>query len=328
MVSDSPHPVTNASAQRVARGRPGLTPGALLYRLRRDIQRGLAATCADYFIRGQVWRWRNPHATDPAQEVPVHLLCGAEQADMAAWMIASWTRHTSRNWRYVVHDDGSLTDEIKVRFSALKIDLEIIDSPEADRQMAVHLATRPACAKYREHHPLARKIFDAPTLTKSPSRFILLDTDVLFFAPPNEMVAWVERRTDESCWFNADCAEASNVSTTEAHQRLGVALWPRVNSGICLLAKRAVDLDFCERVLRETSILSGHIWRVEQTLFALCASRARQGGLLPPAYEVSLGKHRAPQTIARHYVGAVRQRFWGEGVWQTRRSLLHRNHGV
>jgi hypothetical protein len=61
---------------------------------------------------------------------------------------------------------------------------------------------------------------------------------------------------------------------------------------------------------------------VEQTLFALCASRFGKGGLLPKTYEVSLNKHSAENCVARHYVGAVRERFFGEGLKRLREALL------
>jgi hypothetical protein len=61
---------------------------------------------------------------------------------------------------------------------------------------------------------------------------------------------------------------------------------------------------------------------VEQTLFALCASRFGKGGLLPKHYEVSLKRRAHPDAIARHYVGAVRDRFFGEGLKRLREELL------
>jgi hypothetical protein len=83
-----------------------------------------------------------------------------------------------------------------------------------------------------------------------------------------------------------------------------------------------VDFDFCDQALATTSILRGQIWRVEQTLFALCASRHGKGGLLPETYEVSLKRRGSPDAIARHYVGAVRDRFYAEGLKRLREQLL------
>jgi hypothetical protein len=83
-----------------------------------------------------------------------------------------------------------------------------------------------------------------------------------------------------------------------------------------------VDLDLCDRALAETTILRGAIGRVEQTLLALCASRYRKGGHLPPEYEVSQGKHASSDVVARHYIDAVRNRFYSEGLRQVAPVLL------
>jgi hypothetical protein len=176
------------------------------------------------------------------------------------------------------------------------------------------------CGDYRRKHPLALKLFDMAHFCDE-ERFLILDSDVLFFRHPREITEWA-KESDGSCWFNEDVAEGALITAQQARDRLGIALWERVNSGLCLLARKAVDLELCERALAETDILRGHIWRVEQTLLALCASRHGKGGLLPRTYEVSLGKHASSDCVARHYVGAVRDRFFAEGLARLREQLV------
>jgi hypothetical protein len=178
----------------------------------------------------------------------------------------------------------------------------------------------PFCLDYRALHPLALKIFDAAHFT-SGSKFLLFDSDVLFFDRPADILDWCANDAPE-CWFNEDVQEGSLVSAAEARSELGIKLWARVNSGLCLLHRPAIDYDFCDRALAETSISSGHVWRMEQTLFALCASKAARGGLLPKTYEVSLGNWSAAGAISRHYVGAVRDRFYSEGLDRLHTTLL------
>jgi hypothetical protein len=152
-------------------------------------------------------------------------------------------------------------------------------------------------------------------------RFIVLDSDVLFLNHPREIMDWVGSGTDE-CWFIAGNEEGSLLSEKDALDDLNVRLWPRVNSGLALITKEAVNFEFCDRVLGETSILKGDLKRVEQTLFALCASRHGKGGLLPKTYEVSPGKHAAEDCVARHYIGPVRDRFFSEGMKRLRPVLF------
>jgi hypothetical protein len=296
-----------------------ISPGRLWWLLRRDLTRGWSATFHDYRTKPRIADWTWPFWNQTPQTVPVHVLTGAKDYELCAWMLASWFHFTEETWRIFIHDDGTLPEAARELFRKLFGNARIIPRDEADTRMDKVLAPYPFCHDYRNKHPLALKIFDFATYTDS-DRFIALDSDVLFFNYPREIMEWVATKKAE-CWFNEDVAEGSLITPDNARADLGVKLWRKVNSGLCLINKPAIDLEFCERALGETSILKGHIWRIEQTLFALCASRGK-GGLLPPTYEVSLGKNAAPGAVARHYVGAVRDRFYGEGLKRLRGVLL------
>jgi len=301
-----------------------MSPGRFWYLLRRDLQRGGAAAYHDYQTLPRIEEWSWHYWGEAPHTVPVHVLTGAQDWRLAAWMLASWFRATEIAWPVVIHDDGTLPAEAREMFARLFAPLRIVSRAEADGLMALRLKPFPFCEEYRRAHPLALKIFDMAQFV-SGDRFLIVDSDVLFFSDAPEIRAWADAATDE-CWFNEDVGEGALLTGAEAREELGVKLWSRVNSGLCLISKDALDLDFCDRALAQTSILKGHIWRVEQTLFALCASRHGKGGLLPKRYEVSLGRHAAPDAISRHYVGAVRDRFYAEGLKRLRDELLVSTH--
>ncbi len=285
-----------------------MTLGRLWYLFQRERRRGLHAAWAANVTLPKITRWRTDSCW-PCGEVPVVTLTGAEDWLLCAWMLASWHHATQRRWRVIVMEDGTLPASAKSALQAMFSDIHFV-GPDLGTS---HLSAYPACEHYRRSHPLARKIFDLSVAVEGATRCFLFDSDVLFFRPPERLLAWADSRST-ACWFNRDAAEGSLVTASEARDALGIELWPRVNSGLVALTPSIIDLDFCERALRDTRLLEGHIWRVEQTLFALCASRHGEGGLLPEEYEVSLGKWKKPNAVARHYVGAVRDRFHGEGV--------------
>ncbi len=296
------------------------TPGRLLYLLRRDLDRGWRASWHDYQTAPQIQRYRCPDFAGRRSEIPIHLLTGKNDWLLALWMLASFHHFTQRRWNVIVHDDGTLPPEAVTALREAFPDLRVIPRAEADVRMQRLLAPFPHCWAYRQSHPLGLKIFDMAALTRA-ERLLILDSDVLFFARPDEILDWVEAKRNE-CRFIQDVAEASNVTAEQALAQLGVELWPRVNSGLCLLPSAAVSAPFCEKALEHTSILKGHIWRVEQTLFALSASRYGPGGLLPRAYEVTLARRGAATATARHYVGAVRNEFYAEGLPRLKSLLL------
>jgi hypothetical protein len=221
-----------------------------------------------------------------------------------------------------LHDDGTLTPEHEDQLRSLFPQSRIYWRRDADRLMAAATVGLAGVERYRKAHVLALKAFDIPTLATS-GRVIILDSDLLFFQRPEEILSWVDSE-DGSSWFNRDVKESSGLNAEEIFSRYHFRLWPRVNSGLCLLQTEAFDLPSMNRWLTETTLLQGNLWIVEQALFALASSRAGKGGLLPPQYEVSLGRWAASDCVMRHYVGAVRQRFFGEGMARLAPLLLKR----
>ncbi|MDQ3624346.1 MAG: hypothetical protein M3463_17950 [Verrucomicrobiota bacterium] len=260
--------------------------------------------------RIEEWAWlywgETPHS------VPVHVLAGEADWRQAAWMLASWFHYSESGWPVHIHDDGTLPPKARTTLQRLFLGARVISRAEADDAMSRELEAFSFCDYYRRLHPLALRIFDVAHFSPG-DRFILLDSDLLFFALPREALSWASRETPE-CWFLEDIRGASLLVAEQARVELGVELWSRVNTGLALVWKKAVDLEFCDRCLAQTSLLRGHLWRVEPTLYALCAARHGKGGLLPLTYEVSLGRDAESDAVARHYVGAVRSRFYSEGL--------------
>jgi hypothetical protein len=299
---------------------PKLSFGRIWSLVRRDVKRGVVASYHDYNTLARIDEWSWPFWGEKPHTVPVHVLAGAQDWRLAAWMLASFFHATEIAWPVVVHDDGTLPKEGRETIGRLFTAARIILREEADAALNLKLKAFPFCEEFRRMHPLALKIFDMAHFATG-DRFLAFDSNVLFFAPPREIREWADGVKKE-CWFNEDAAEGSLISAAEAREELGVKLWSRVNTGLCLLWKLAIDFDFCDRALAGTSILRGHLWRVEQTLLALCASRHGKGGLLPKRYEVSLRRNAAEDAISRNYIGAVRDRFYGEGIKRLREKLL------
>jgi hypothetical protein len=297
-----------------------ITPGRLWWLLQRDLRRGWAASFHAHFTLPKIAAWRRPRASAELPPVAIHVLTGANDWRLAAWMLASWFHFSGRDWRVVIHDDGSLPDAGAEMLLRLFGEVRLIRRSEADAEMDRALQSFPHCREYRRAHPLALKIFDVPHFA-SGDRCMVFDSDLLFFDVPREIIDWVDAK-DEACWFNEDVKEGALITLAEAQEKFDVKAWPRVNSGLCLIETSTIDFAFIERVLTQTALLRGHLWRVEQTLFMLCAARAGRGGLLPRKYEVSLDQSAAADALSRHYVGAVRDRFYAEGLRRLRGTLL------
>ena len=281
----------------------------------------LRAATVRAWLLPEILRWREPAQFPREDSVELHLLTSRRDWICAAWALASFVHCSGRRWPIVVHDDGTLNGTAERALRKIFPQLRIVARRDADAEMAVRLAAHPRCLQYRQSHPLALKLLDCTVLARTP-RVILLDSDLLFFQRPDEVLAWVQRRADEA-FFNPDFQDAYCLSHAEGVARLGVALWPRVNTGLSLLPRAVIDLDFCEACLADEMIDDPEsiAWR-EQTVLALCASRFGAGGLLSSRYEVSFNPRMAANAISRHYVGDIRPMFYTEGVRRVGRQIF------
>lgn len=298
-----------------------------LSKLWRALRRKAGGSESSY-LRGKLlaeiegWTW--PFWSERPNRVPVHVLTSGKDWRLAAWMLASWFHMTEQGWHVVIHDDGTLPADARRVFEKLFASARIVPRGEADAAVRRVLHAFPFCADYRALSSRALKVFDAVHFAKG-NRLIVLDSDVLFFKKPREILGWTAAENGE-CWFNEGSTEEALVSASEAREEFGIRLWQRVNTGICLLEKSAIDFDFCDRALAETSLLRGQVHRIEPTLFSLCASRHGRGGLLPKSYEVSLDRAAADTAISRHYAGAMRERFFADGLSRVRDPLFAEGH--
>ena len=295
--------------------------GAYIYKARRRLQFGFRHWIAERYILEKVEEWESNHSLELAP-VPVHFLVSRYDWRMALWMLVSLHETSSLRWSLILHEDGSLEESQFDIFATLFPGVKVIRRTEADLLMKERLADYPRCAEYRSRMPHGLKSFDIPQMAEA-SRFLMIDPDVMFFDRPGEILNWVGNSDDRSCWFNQDFQEPSPIPPEQAEGELGVTLWPRINTGLCMLTRNSVNrLDAMEEWLGHPALQDPKVqWRVEQTLLALSASKAGKGGLLPSTYEVSPNKHRQSDSIARHYVGCVRDRFVGEGVFQNAKLL-------
>ena len=233
------------------------------------------------------------------------------------WALKSFYHYSRRNYALCIHDDGTLNGEHYAIFKHHFPDARIIDRLAADRKVLSQLQNYPRCLEFRKTNHLSPKVFDFLSYLKS-DRLLLLDSDVLFFAEPTELIHRIENPDYHYNSVNADVASAYTVDPEVVKEQMGFEVQERFNSGLGLIHKESLDLDWIEEFLGLPDII-GHFWRIEQTLYALCSSKFGVQ-LLPQEYDVRLDKG-IDDSPSRHYVGAIRQLMYGEGI----KHLINQN---
>jgi hypothetical protein len=255
---------------------------------------------------------------DPRCEI--HVLTSQQDWLNLIWALKSFYWASGRGYPLCIHDDGTLEVTACRELQRHFPEARIISREQAERDVLPTLANSPLCRAFRSTNHLSPKLFDFRHYLQS-DRMLLLDSDVLFFQEPTELLRRIE--CADYLWnsVNQDVATAYTVDAREVRTRLGLEMPERFNSGLGLIHRSSLATDWMEEFLGLPGILS-HFWRIEQTLFALCSARFGVE-LLPKEYRISLQPGIAG-CAAKHYVGAVRHQMYGEGIkWLARRGFLN-----
>ena len=246
------------------------------------------------------------HRRPRGMEVPVsvHMLVSSETWDAGILAAISFENFSGRRWPLFIHEDGSVTEAQRTVIENILPGVRFVPRPEAEKVMETHLAKHPKSLSNRNRHNLFLKFFDFPAYAPY-DRFVVLDSDVIFFKRPEEILSWVDAGKEE-CWFNEDTKEKYCIPRPRIEEELRMKIWERVNTGICLMPKSAISLELGERLIAAFETSAHHPQFFEQTLYALMASALNKGGMLPATYNISWGYLRAPGSICRHYVGAFK----------------------
>lgn len=294
-----------------------ITAGRLLYLVRSRLRNGLRASYYREIVRPRILRTPPVTQTDDPR-CEIHVLTSANDWLDLLWALKSFYHHSQRRYRLCIHDDGTLGTERIATLASHFPHGRVIERSEADAAVLPTLAAYPRCQEFRRTNHLSPKIFDfAHYLTAE--RMMLLDSDVLFFAEPTAIVQRIDDANYRKNSVNRDVASAYTVEPNAVRERTGVELIARFNSGLGLIHRDSLRLDWLEEFLALPDII-GYFWKIEQTLFALCSSRFGVE-LLPPEYDVKLTET-FESTPSRHYVGAIRHLLYRHGIRRVSSQLL------
>ncbi len=277
--------------------------------------------CEKHFAAGAVARRRAlPHHGQP---VSLHMVLSRSGLLMGQLTLRSLEFHSGHTWAPVLHDDGSLTDADVAELETNFPDARVIRRSEADAALGESLAGYPLCRENRLKHPWFLKVFDTRHFAPD-DRYIVIDSDIVFFRRPGFVLDWMCSRPD-TFWFMEDTKEKYSSDRAGLESAMGFPIWERVNSGLDLMVRPAVDLALAETFLARCAPLAREFHFLEQTFFAVAGSAWGKGGKLPPEYEISWTNFRRPNAVCRHYVGPFKNdALFVEGArvfwWQSRRA--------
>lgn len=283
--------------------------GSLILQLKQKYQHGLGTAYFRDSVRFRILETRSIEDTCD-RTCEIHVFTCAKDWLNLLWTLKTFYYYSNRQYALCIHDDGSLSPPDRATLQAHFPNARIIDRPSADAKVLPELQSYPRCLAFRQTNPLAPKVFDFASYLES-DRMLLLDSDILFFAEPTELLRRIEDPAYQLNSVNGDVSSAYTIDSQVVHDRLGFEVIERFNSGLGLIHQQSMRLDWIEEFLALPDIV-GHFWRIEQTLYALFSSRFGTE-LLPPAYDVHLDRG-IGDSPSRHYVGKIRHLMYDEGM--------------
>ena len=205
------------------------TLGSLLHHARQRFGHGLNVAWHRNVVRPRILATPAFKKTDDTR-CEIHVLTSNGDWLNLIWALKSFYRYSARCYALCIHDDGSLERDQRTALSVHFPGTRLIDKAEADARVLPLLSKYPRCAEFRRTNHLSPKIFDFAAYARS-DRILLLDSDVLFFSEPTELLRRIEDPEYRKNSVNADVASAYTVSLDDVRRLAGIELIPPSTPG-------------------------------------------------------------------------------------------------
>lgn len=264
---------------------------------------------------------RKPYLTLPPVAVPgqdqdfsVHILLCNRDFEMSVCALRSFVFYCGRSFEFVIHEDGTLTQEQKKYLLKNFPKSEIIDYHRSLNLAKETFGENSEIYKMRQKGVLMLKLLDIK-LFSTKKKVIVLDSDILFFKKPDEVLN-AATRFDVPNLFNKDVFPSLMASKEVLEDICAKKIPERINSGLSVVYRDAIDFVLLEKWLKELNDRKVDIilHRIEQSLITmLCVNHKSGIDYLPETYDVSFEKD-VGQSVCKHYVGVIRHGFELEGL--------------
>ena len=244
-----------------------------------------------------------PIVCDKQGRIELHTLACQFDFLNTLWCLKTFYYFSGIRPRLVIYDDGSLSEAAIRTFYGHFVNCQVVRHDEFHRDMEDFLKAYRMCLKYSriKEFYCALKLFGPMYYAKS-EYVLYLDSDILFFKKPDEMLKCMESGTP---FYMSDYQDAYSYPVELLNKLLKIELAHKINSGLFYIAKRdfAGNMDLVESYFKKVSELESSpdsVNRHEQTVAAIILSKAN-AARLDSDYQISK-KPVTDKTISHHFV--------------------------
>jgi hypothetical protein len=253
-----------------------------------------------------------PHAAELPE---LHFLTGRKFWYQTAFCLHSLQQHTARTFRAVFHDDGTLGPELSQRLQQLFPSAQFRPRAEMDELVQELLPKKrfPYLHDRRRNYPNILKLTD--THLGATGWRLVLDSDMLFFRAPDEVLAWLA--APDRPMHLIDIADSYGYSRGLLERVCGTSIPSKINVGLTGLRSDAIDWAEIEFWCRQLITAEGTSYYLEQALIAMLLARRPHLGVPAQEYIVCPAHEDCfpPRGVLHHYV-AESKRWYFRHTWQ------------
>jgi hypothetical protein len=233
---------------------------------------------------------------DRHSDLKIWLVTSRADILMTMWCLKSLFLYSKEMWDVWIADSGDINSEqtklLERHFPGIRI------LPRSHLDARSFEPTKPypnnTWLRHTRKFALSLKLFD-PIFNLGEGRFLLLDSDILFFQQPSEIINSL-RVPDARIPFHFNIEPSG-----------------KINSGLVVIDKNALNLAEIDRVLASMTSRQRNSWTVEQDIYSEIA-KGRYAAL-PPFYAVQpIDDNVHLNAISCHYIGVCRHQFYKQGI--------------
>lgn len=263
---------------------------------------------------------RNVHLIEN-QKYTFSMLSGSQYWYQSFFCLASLGTTVSVN----LYDDGTLLEKHKAALCRTFPNLHLISAEHCAHSIEtmIPIATFPYLRRLRDSYPHIRKLVDIHCHT--PGWNCVLDSDMLFFSPPKELL---DCRPDMTVGIALeDIQDSYGYSTDTLRNLCGKNIPKRINVGVMGIHSCQIDWQEIESWCRTLIENHGMHYCLEQAISAMLLARTLEFSLLNREhYQVMPAQ--VPSTnskvVLQHYVADSKHLYFNE-AWQCVSNLLAKN---
>lgn len=253
----------------------------------------------------------------------IHSLCQKSDIWILACSLYSFLHFSGLNpSAIIIHDDGSLDDNDKRVLVSKFSNLQVISRETADEKIVNLLESERAKLYRKNGHPLILKLVDIFILSSAP-KVMILDSDVLFFKQPGEIIQFVKSSSGLDALISGfpESLDKFQILVNNKYLKSRDLVNKRVeymNSGIILYNKSSLTADMLYEYFDNCS-MNYHDYFVEMTGWNCLISQLNYDFL--PLDQYIIKGRVSDTTVTKHYTSGRRQELYAHGIALLRKCL-------